>query len=155
MYIFLPSSLLRYPRLSTLWIGVSSMIMLFYHLPLQQIDALVTPLCMQLHSVFVFALKMRIDMRVRFSSKGWCCFAFLNTSLFTCLSFDTISFVPSPLSFGQQSTPPYPGKHPLVTHVLLFQTACRMTSRWSVVAWPVSAKKQSYTTGLDFVAHET
>ena len=33
------------------------------------------------------------------------------------------------------------GKASAVTHVLIFQTACKMMSRRFVIAWPVSAKK--------------
>ena len=36
---------------------------------------------------------------------------------------------------------PHFGKLPAITQVLFFQTACEITSRWCVVAWPVSAKK--------------
>ena len=51
-----------------------------------------------------------------------------------------------PPSFGQKSTPPHSGKPPAVTHIPFFQTACKMISRRCVVAWPVSAKIQLYTT---------
>ena len=43
--------------------------------------ALVTSLCMQLLSVFVFALKTHTDMSVCFLSEGWCVFAFLTSSV--------------------------------------------------------------------------
>ena len=44
------------------------------------------------------------------------------------------------------------GKLPAVTHVLIFQTACEMTSRWYVAAGPVSAKKAivNYSSTLEF-----
>ena len=44
-------------------------------------------------------------------------------------------------SFSQQSTPPHSGKPPAVTHVPIFQTANKMTSRWCILDWLVSAKK--------------
>ena len=46
-----------------------------------------------------------------------------------------------PHSFGQQGTPLHCGKLPAVTHVLSYQTACEMMSRWCDFAWWLSAKK--------------
>ena len=47
----------------------------------------------------------------------------------------------SPRAFIKEPTLPHSGKLPAVTHVLFFQTACKMTSRQCIVAGPVSVNK--------------
>ena len=49
---------------------------------------------------------------------------------------------------SQRPTLPHSQKLPTLNYVLIFQTACEMTSHRCVVAGPVSAKKQLYTTWM-------
>ena len=50
----------------------------------------------------------------------------------------------SPSCLSKQRTLPHSGKFPAVTHLLIFQTACKMTSRQCNVAGAVSAKNVYY-----------
>ena len=54
-------------------------------------------------------------------------------------------FFPLPVS-SQQPSHLSPKKPTTVTHILLFQTACEITSRQSIIAGPVSPKNHMYTT---------
>ena len=58
---------------------------------------------------------------------------------------DTLPFPPSAIS--KQPTLLRSGKLPAVTHILFFQTACKMMSHQCIVAGPVSAKNM-YTTRM-------
>ena len=73
-------------------------------------------------------------------------FLFSYKILFPC------NFLFSPCSFSQQLTPHHSVKLPSVTHVVLFQTACKIMSHRCFVAGQVSAKKQLYTTMFHFWA---
>ena len=58
-----------------------------------------------------------------------------------------LNTLPSPLSHSPWSyTLPHPGECPTVTHIPSFITALKKMSQWHITAWPVSAKKQLYTT---------
>ena len=62
------------------------------------------------------------------------------------LRFPELILFLSPRVSSQQPTLSSPVKLAAKTHILFFQTAWKMTSRQFIVARPVSAKKQMYTT---------
>ena len=53
-----------------------------------------------------------------------------------------LTVTPEPCNFSQGGHSSSPGKPPTVTHVPLFQTACKVTSIWCSSAQALSAKNQ-------------
>ena len=61
-------------------------------------------------------------------------------------NFHTFSLLTSPFRLGD--TLPHPGKPPTVTHILIFQTACKVTSQQCHLAQGLSEKINIHATQL-------
>ena len=62
-----------------------------------------------------------------------------------------LSLSPPSMLFSKPPTLPHSQKLPPVTHILFFQTACKMMSRRCVVAEPVSLNKTNMYTTQDLL----